>query len=185
MPTLDADLDLYTRIRMGLVIVNKMSRPICRFWKRVNKDGPVHPVYGQCWTWTGSTNQDGYGSFGDGNRVHKVHRWAYEELVGPIPNKLQVLHRCDNPPCVRPDHFFLGTQQGNIQDMVDKDRQAKPAGETNGRSKLTEEDVRDVLRRYRRWSYHGNNALELAEEKGVDRGTIQRIVSGKNWKHIS
>lgn len=182
MPRLYADLDLYTQIKLGLVRVTRKSRPVARFWKYTNKEGPIHPVYGQCWEWTGGTYPKGYGYIGIWRQLHRAYRWAYEELVGPIPCGLSVLHRCDNRTCVNPSHLFLGTSQNNIQDMVDKDRQAK--GETINNSKLTEKDVTEIRRRYHYRSYHNDNACELAYEFRVGLATIRRILSRKTWKHV-
>jgi len=184
MPLLDSPADLYTQIKMGLVRVNQYSKPVLRFWKNVNKYGPIHPVWGQCWVWTGWTTQSGYGRFRIGNQVViGVHRWSYEEFVGPVPQELSVLHSCDNRVCVRPSHLFIGTDQDNSQDMVDKNRQAK--GEANGNSKLNEEAVREIRRRYRRWSQSSSNLRELMYEFGVTRAAIQNILSRKTWKHVN
>lgn len=184
MPRLYADLDLYDQIKNGLVRVNQYSKPVCRFWDRVNKDGPVHPVHGQCWVWTGCTTDAGYGRFRIGNQVViGVHCFSYGEFVGSVPDGLFVLHRCDNRVCVRPSHLFLGTNQDNSQDMVNKERQAK--GEANGNSKLTEDDVREIRRRYCRWSQSRSNLRELMHEFGVAKAAVQNILSRKTWKHVS
>lgn len=181
MPRLYADLDLYDQIKLGLIKVNNFSRTEVQFWNKVNKDGPIHPVYGQCWVWTGCTTECGYGKFGVCGKVLKVHRWAYEEFVGPISQELGVLHRCDNPPCIRPNHLFLGTQIENIADCNEKGRQAK--GEALPQSKLTEEDVREIRRRYRPRS-RVNNLRILAEEFRVGHIAIWDIINRKSWKHV-
>ena len=97
-----------------------------RFWSHVNKDGPAHPydpTLGPCWRWTASTNAKGYGRLGDRHRrVVGAHRVGWELAHGPIPNGLSVLHSCDNPPCVRASHLFLGTAAENNADMVAKGR---------------------------------------------------------------
>lgn len=76
-----------------------------------------------CWEWQGSRYGFGYGRLylGDGTRV-KAHRFSYELFNGSVPRNLCVLHYCDNPICVRPDHLFLGTLSDNTQDMVSKGR---------------------------------------------------------------
>jgi hypothetical protein len=78
---------------------------------------------GDCIVWTGSRKGgNGYGQMCISYKNHMVHRLAWEVAHGPIPPGLCVLHRCDNPPCIRPDHLFLGTHQENMADMVVKQR---------------------------------------------------------------
>ena len=76
-----------------------------------------------CWLWTASLNNQGYGRLGmkGQKRTKLAHRLMYEEVVGPT-NGLDVLHTCDTPHCVNPDHLFLGTHKDNMQDMSKKDR---------------------------------------------------------------
>jgi hypothetical protein len=78
-----------------------------------------------CWIFGGSLNSDGYGNIRVGGRkgkTIKVHRLAWEEANGPIPDGLTVCHTCDVPACCNPAHLFLGTQQDNVADMVNKGR---------------------------------------------------------------
>lgn len=97
-----------------------------RFWAKVNKDGPIHPTLGtECWIWTGCKTRFGHGQIGRGGRgtgLIPSHRVSWEMHNAPVPDGLWVLHHCDNPPCVRPDHLFLGTHQDNMHDMVRKGR---------------------------------------------------------------
>ncbi len=81
-----------------------------------------------CIPWTGCGNQYGYGQIGEGTRQGRqllASHVSYEFFVGPIPEGLMVLHRCDNPPCINPVHLFLGTQAVNVHDMVAKGRARK------------------------------------------------------------
>jgi hypothetical protein len=91
-----------------------------RFWDKVRKqDGDG------CWEWTANTNNQGYGFIGSGPPQRKpllAHRVSFEIAFGPIATGMCVLHRCDNPLCVRPDHLFLGTLRDNTQDSIAKGR---------------------------------------------------------------
>jgi hypothetical protein len=78
-----------------------------------------------CWIWKGPKSVNGYGSFQYRRTSNSAHRIAFEFLKGPIPEGLQVLHRCDNPPCVNPEHLFLGTNLDNVKDKVQKGRQRR------------------------------------------------------------
>ena len=86
-----------------------------RFWAKVCKTNG-------CWTWTASKNPHGYGQIRLSGKLTLAHRVSWTIHNGVIPEGLFVLHICDNPPCVRPDHLFLGTQKDNIRDAVAKKR---------------------------------------------------------------
>lgn len=153
-----------------------------RFWKKVNKDGPIHPVYGQCWLWTGWKNPKGYGGGFSINRVElKAHRASWLIHFGVIPEEC-VLHRCDTPACVNPSHLFLGTVPENNADMVAKSRQARGEMKTTI-AILREEDVRAIRLRYiPRHRIHGASAI--AREYGMDPRSICAVVRRENWRHI-
>ncbi len=133
-----------------------------RFWDFVQKsDG--------CWTWSGDRIVDGYGRIRVHGRLVLAHRMSWELHFRPIPDGLDVLHHCDNPPCVRPDHLFLGTPADNSADMVAK-------GRHYGSHKLTAEDVQ-TIRRSR------DTAANLATRFSVTRSTVYYIRARKTWKH--
>ena len=138
-----------------------------RFWSSVDKSSG-------CWTWNKSRSPDGYGTF---CRV-RAHRVSYELRYGPIPNGLFVCHKCDNPPCVNPDHLFLGTVLDNNRDALLKNRKAK--GESNAAHKLTESDVVQIRDLYS----SGISSKKLSKIYNMHCATIERIVARKLWKHL-
>lgn len=93
-----------------------------KFWAKVDKT-PGHGPKGECWIWTACTNKFGYGQLGVQRKHWRAHRFGYTLQVGPIPEGLHVLHDCDNPPCVRGSHLFLGTDADNTKDKMKKGRQ--------------------------------------------------------------
>lgn len=150
-----------------------------RFWEKVDKSG-------DCWTWTGHRIKRGYGQFSLTVAEPKVrrspvkaHRYSWQLHHGQIPKEMWVLHRCDNPPCVRPDHLFLGTSLDNIADKVRKGRQAK--GEGLRVNKITEEDVRDIRRRYAAGEYQ----RVIGEDYGIRQTAVSAIVLKQTWRHVA
>lgn len=86
-----------------------------RFWQRVR-------VTGRCWEWQGARCIKGYGKLWARGRHYKAHRLAYELAWDDIPPGMQVMHACDNPPCVNPAHLRVGTARDNTHDMIRKGR---------------------------------------------------------------
>lgn len=87
-----------------------------RFWPKVNKHGPIpdyRPELGPCWVWTAAMATGGYGAFGVGRRKVYAHRFAYELLVGPIPEGLEIDHLCRVRACVNPTHLEAVTHREN------------------------------------------------------------------------
>lgn len=82
-----------------------------------------------CWHFCGARNEFGYGRMTFNGRLQVAHRLSYQAFVGPIPDGLSVLHRCDNPSCINPDHLWLGTYSDNRRDCVAKGRHNEPSGE--------------------------------------------------------
>jgi hypothetical protein len=145
---------------------------IARFFAKV-----AAPDCRGCHIWTGAKNDKGYGRFGVNGKNRFAHRVAWEIAFGPIPDRQLVLHRCDNPNCVNPGHFFLGTQADNNADMDRKGRRRFLVGERATKAKLTPDQVFYVRR-------SPLTNTELARELGVSRKAVAFIREGVNWRHL-
>ncbi len=136
-----------------------------------------------CWLWTEAQkgryalSHKGYGMIKWRGIGLSAHRFSWEIHNGPIPNGMWVLHRCDNPPCVNPEHLFLGTALDNNRDRDAKGRKAPFIGETHGRAKLTQQQVYDI-----RQSALSN--IVLARTYNVTRSLISKIRLRNIWTHI-
>lgn len=166
------------RCATGSARYGPIPRPIAqRLWDRV----PNKPEIG-CWEWQGARTKNGYGLIGvpgGRNRNKRTHRVSYELAYGPIPDGLCVLHRCDNPPCVRPEHLFLGTRVDNNRDRDAKGRTRagrKRHGEASPLAKLTSEAVAVI----RREAGH-TTVLALARRFGVSETAVRKARDGETW----
>lgn len=114
-----------------------------------------------------------------GAKANKGYGLAWVTLHGDIPSNLVVCHRCDNPPCFNPDHLFLGTPADNTADMVGKGRHryVPHRGTTNGRTRLTEDQVRQI----RALAAEGQSCRAIGREFGVAPGTVSSVVRRVNW----
>jgi hypothetical protein len=164
-----------------------------RFWEKVNPDD-------DCWIWTGSRDRKGYGSFrgADGQTI-LAHRMAWLLEYGQIADELCVLHACDAPSCVRPDHLFLGTVAENNRDMAAKGRHATRTslehlrrganhprrlhpetvlrGERHPMARLTALDVEAMRREHE----SGKSGAEIGRRYGVSPGHARKVVKGEAW----
>jgi hypothetical protein len=123
--------------------------------------------------WMKGRGRGGYGKFAaGGGRTVAAHRWAYEHFIGPIPERHEVCHSCDNPPCCELSHLFLGTHKANIDDKMAKGRDR---GNPNPGQKLSDKDVSDI----RALAAAGVTQARLASVYGVTPTWLNRIVTGK------
>lgn len=127
----------------------------------------------QCWIWQGALRPNGYGQINS----RRAHRVSYETFNGPIPAGHVVMHKCDNPPCVNPEHLVTGTQADNMRDMRVKGRDNYLLGQEHSRAKLTEADVRAIRSDKR-------TRQVIADEYGVTRKAIEKIIYRERWTHI-
>lgn len=129
-----------------------------------------------CIEWRGGFLSDGYGQVHWNHKKHRVHRLAYELLVGPIPEGHVVRHQCDNPKCINPEHLITGTVADNNEDCRRRNRNAK--GERHHNSKLTNKQVLEIFN-------STDSNIKLAKKYGVTEMTTGRIKRGKLWGHIT
>lgn len=134
----------------------------------------------RCWLWMGA-RINGYGRLKINKQSKWAHRASYEHYVGAIPNGQLVLHHCDTPACINPEHLFLGTQKDNIADCCRKGRRGRSGaslvGEANPARKLTAADVLAM-----RASHESQTAL--AARYGVSQARVSKILRREAWKHL-
>lgn len=133
-----------------------------------------------CWVFKGRKNKEGYGAIcinKKGNQKYlRAHRLIYEHYFGPIPKGMLICHDCDNPPCVNPDHLFIGTNKDNMYDKVEKGRASRTIGEKSGMCKLTKAQVEAIRNDKRRQT-------EIAKDYGVVKSTICMIKNRTSRKY--
>lgn len=141
-------------------------------WK-VTSDG--------CWEWLGNRFANGYGRVALKDTTVGAHRVAYETWVGPIPEGHLIRHKCDNKPCINPEHLETGTHADNMADKVARGRQNTISGDAHYAAKLT---AIDVIRIRREYSEGTVTQMELARRFNVTNKNISMIVLGKTWKKL-
>lgn len=161
------------------------SRVGLGFWAYVEKTTG-------CWIWTGSRDKMGYGRYrGVKYRLSPcalAHRISWLIEHGSLDPSLCVLHRCDNPPCVRPDHLFLGTKADNTEDMITKGRgnngarpyESRTHGTRNAQARINEEQAVAIRKRV----LAGERQKDLASEYRLSVQAVNAIVKGRSWRHV-
>jgi len=143
-----------------------------RFWSKVLVGGEG------CWGWAGHRQDDGYGILEVDGTPRLAHRISFWLNGGSIDQC--VLHRCDNPPCVRPSHLFAGTRRDNGKDRDAKGRTRSPIGEASGMAKLKASDIPEI----RALLDEGMSTKQIGQRFGVASGTIRAIREGRTWMHV-
>lgn len=171
-------------VKSDLLVITEKRQAV--FEKCVDKSGGPDA----CWPWMRKLNEGGYGRFKVGNHYPIAHRVAHVISGGEIPAGMLVCHRCDNPACCNPTHFFLGTQAGNVLDRVKKNRSA--TGMRHGRLKYPQRTARGIRQGSHKLSdarvalirAGGKSDTEFANDFDVYRSTIQKVRLRQSWKHI-
>jgi hypothetical protein len=159
----------------GLDLTGTDEKFAARFWSKADRTG-------NCWEWTAYRKPGGYGQFTVRKGVfYNAHAVSYALTHGPIPPGMSICHRCDNPPCVNPDHLFLGTQYDNAIDMFAKGRATRSRGTDRANARLTDETVRQIRSAGLYWGL----IRDLSEEYGVSTTTIRGIRTRKKWRHVA
>jgi len=155
--------------------INDFLRPdsVVLFWSHVRKD---------CWCYTATRSHAGHGHLkrhANGHYKHfQAHAYSWIIHFGEIPDGLCVLHKCDNPCCVNPEHLYLGTRRQNNEEASRKGRTAK--GETHYAAKLSNDTVIEMRRLYS----DGHTQKALAQKYGIGQGLVSRVVRRKSWEHV-
>ena len=134
-----------------------------------------------CWNWTAGKQSMGYGMMTVKGKRMLAHRYSYELAhTNKIPKGMFVLHKCDNPACVNPDHLFLGTQKDNIRDCIKKNRHSPPPHIGQAHRKLTEKQVIKI----KKLLSQGLSRRKIAKLFPVTSATIDKIADNKMWVRL-
>ena len=144
-----------------------------RFWSKVDKNAPIHPIIGtRCWVWTSNMDDEGYGLFSVSEKSMRAHVFAYQEAHGYLLPGFLVLHHCDNPPCVRESHMFVGTHVDNMIDCGEKGRLPQ--------AKLTP----DAVRLIRKLNTEGASQREIGRRVGTSHTNVGYVLRGELWSWV-
>ena len=149
--------------------------PDDRVWDYIDRSGGPDA----CWPWTGAENGCGYGMAQWNKQKRKAHRVVYELVNGQLDPDLDVLHRCDNPPCCNPAHLRAGTHDDNMRDRDERGRTLK--GEQVYRAQITA----DIARAIRSLYANGRTVRDIAESHKVSYALVYAVVKRKSWKHVA
>jgi hypothetical protein len=159
-------------------VAKRQCSDACYFWSRVK------PTIGDaCWPWLGRRMvKEPYGVGVFFGKTHFLaHRMSWILHFGPIPDGLLVCHRCDNPPCVNPQHFFLGDDAANSADRKRKGRGRPAYGERSGTAKLVAANVIEIRRR----RASGESTASIGRDFGVTNSMVSHICTRRAWRHIA
>jgi hypothetical protein len=160
-------------------LVSFTRAEVDRFWSHVDRRDSS-----ECWNWTAYTGKRHlYGQMrltGRGGKMVRAPKFSWILHNGLIPNGLYILHTCDNPKCVNPNHLFLGDQKANMDDMKKKGRDNKAKGEKTGKAKLTSNKIIEIRGLFE----SGISRKDIAYMFNVSYSLIKQIIQGKVWNHV-
>jgi hypothetical protein len=135
-----------------------------------------------CWEWQAETDKDGYGQFYLDGGCQQSHRVMWRISTSDSPGDDLVLHHCDNPTCVNPNHLYLGDKRDNMKDAIQRGQwePTSGAGEDNNRAKLNESDVAEIKTRLEM----GHSHKSIAEDYPTSASNISSIATGDTWEWV-
>lgn len=132
-----------------------------------------------CWLWLGRLNEWGYGVFRLDNKTVLAHRASWIVNYGEIPDGKKVCHSCDMPPCINPDHLWIGTDDDNAQDCIRKGRAVHPRGCEHPNVSITEDQAMEIISRLRT-----EEDLAIATYIGCTENAVNLIRRNRTWRHL-
>ncbi len=165
-------------LREGKLSILHKKTLLDKFWEKVDMK-----TKNECWLWMGAISAN-YGQFkgmiGGKIKQTSAQRFSWELTNGVIPINMHVLHHCDNPICVNPQHLFLGTVLDNMRDKINKGRMIMPKGDNHYNSKLSYSKVKEI----RQLAIKGEHHKKIASQFHVARTTITAVVNNRTWRMI-
>lgn len=151
-----------------------------RLLSKVDKSPGFGPG-GSCWRWTGAVDSWGYGRIAFEGKNVTAHRLSYGLFSGPVKESGLILHKCDVAQCTNPEHLYIGNHLDNVKDAYRRNRYPSRAGISNGNSKLTESQVKEI----RKLNPKNRDRILLAKRFGVCKATIAHILTKRTWRSIN
>lgn len=133
-----------------------------------------------CMEWLPSKDKNGYGYYMIMYKNLRAHRVMAALVYGEPQDKQIVLHSCDNPPCINPEHLSYGTQKENIRQKFDRNRANLSLGSNRKNSVLTEE----IVLKARQMRAEGQSIVSISRHFGINQGTMYDAIKRITWKHL-
>jgi hypothetical protein len=136
----------------------------------------------ECWEWDHSRTVAGYGRIRIDGKYAFAHRYSWLYHKGEIPKDMMVCHSCDNPPCINPNHLFIGSNTDNMRDCVKKGRYVGPPrmrGVKHPKSKLNDSSVAKI-----REMYGNKTIVEIAKIFNIAPSLAHRVARREVWRHV-